>query len=53
MPCVFVCVYYLQPGVDLNGLDALHQAFVHFGPMTIVKPKSQNPEQWKTGQELK
>lgn len=40
-------MYYLKPGVYLNGLDALHQGFIHFRPVAVVKPQSQNPEQYK------
>lgn len=41
---VCVYVYYLKPGVYLNGLDALHQGLIDFRPVTVVKPQSQNPE---------
>lgn len=37
-------VRYLKPGVYLDGLDALHQGLVDFGPVAVVKPQSQNPE---------
>lgn len=38
------CVRYLKPGVYLDGLDALHQGLVDFGPVAVVKPQSQNPK---------
>ena len=34
---------YLQPSVDLNGLDSLHQSLVHIGPMSVVKPQGEKP----------
>lgn len=50
MLCVLF-VRYLKPGVNLDGLDALHQGLVDFRPVAIVKPQSQNPE--KRQQRLK
>lgn len=41
---MLVCVRYLKPGVYLDGLDALHQGLVDFGPVAVVKPQSQNPD---------
>ena len=30
---------YLQPVIDLDGLDSLYKCFVDIGPMTEVKPQ--------------
>lgn len=45
-------MYYLKPGIYLNGLDSLHQRFVYFRPVTVVEPQSQNPEQHKKSKAL-
>ena len=39
---------HMQPGVYLDGLDALHQCLVHLGPVPVIKPQSQNPGGGKT-----
>lgn len=49
---LFLWMHYLKPGIYLNGLDSLHQRFVYFRPVTVVKPQSQNPEQNKKSKAL-
>lgn len=36
-----------DPGVHLNGFDALHQCLVDFRPVPIVKPEGQHPGESK------
>ena len=34
----------LEPRVDVDGADALHERLVDFGPVAVVEPQRQEPQ---------